>query len=255
MTFLAIDVGNTRLKWAQYASPQPGAVLLAQGAVFLETIDSLAETDWKALPPPSSMLGCVVAGEGVKRRVEEQLEIWDLEPRWVVSSREACGVSNGYDHPNRLGVDRWVAMIGARHRVLAQGGPRPALVVMVGTAVTVDALDVQGNFLGGLILPGFGLMLRALEMGTAGLKAPTGEAVDFPTNTSDALMSGGADALAGAVERMHRKLRERTGQEPALIMTGGAAVKLAPITQLPFETVDTLIFEGLLQLQAHRLAL
>ncbi|HPG80996.1 MAG TPA: type III pantothenate kinase, partial [Piscinibacter sp.] len=129
MTFLAIDVGNTRLKWAQYASPQPGAVLLAQGAVFLETIDSLAETDWKALPPPSSMLGCVVAGEGVKRRVEEQLEIWDLEPRWVVSSREACGVSNGYDHPNRLGVDRWVAMIGARHRVLAQGGPRPALVV------------------------------------------------------------------------------------------------------------------------------
>ena len=255
MTFLAIDVGNTRLKWAQYASPQPGAVLLAQGAVLLETIDSLAETDWKALPPPSSMLGCVVAGEGVKRRVEEQLEIWDLEPRWVVSSREACGVSNGYDHPNRLGVDRWVAMIGARHRVLAQGGPRPALVVMVGTAVTVDAIDVQGHFLGGLILPGFGLMLRALEMGTAGLKAPTGEAVDFPTNTSDALMSGGADALAGAVERMHRKLRERTGQEPALIMTGGAAVKLAPITQLPFETVDTLIFEGLLQLQAHRLAL
>jgi len=193
------------------------------------------------------MLGCVVAGEGVKRRVEEQLEIWDLEPRWVVSSREACGVHNGYDHPNRLGVDRWVAMIGARHRVLAQVGPRPALVVMVGTAVTVDALDAQGHFLGGLILPGFGLMLRALEMGTAGLKAPTGEAVDFPTNTSDALMSGGADALAGAVERMYGKLRA--------VMSGGAAVKLAPITNLPFETVDTLIFDGLLQLQAHRLAL
>jgi len=165
------------------------------------------------------------------------------------------GVSNGYDHPNRLGVDRWVAMIGARQRVLAQGAPRPALVVMVGTAVTVDALDAQGRFLGGLILPGFGLMLRALEMGTAGLKAPTGEAVDFPTNTSDALMSGGADALAGAVERMHRRLRQRTGAEPALIMSGGAAVKLAPITELPFETVDTLIFEGLLQLQSHRLAL
>ena len=255
MTFLAIDVGNTRLKWAQYASPQPGAGLIAHGAVFLETIDQLAETDWQGLAPPSSMLGCVVAGEGVKRRVEEQLELWDLEPRWVVSSREACGVTNGYDHPNRLGVDRWVAMIGARHRVLAQGRPRPVLVVMVGTAVTVDAVDASGHFLGGLILPGFGLMLRALEMGTAGLKAPTGEAVDFPTNTSDALMSGGADALAGAVERMYRKLRQRTGEEPALVMSGGAAVKLAPITELPFETVDTLIFDGLLQLQSHRLAL
>jgi type III pantothenate kinase len=255
MTFLAIDVGNTRLKWAQYASPQPGAVLLAHGAVFLETIDSLADADWKTLRAPTSMLGCIVAGEAVKRRVEEQLELWDVEPRWVVSTREACGVSNGYDHPNRLGVDRWVAMIGARHRVLAQGRPRPVLVVMVGTAVTVDAVDAGGSFLGGLILPGFGLMLRALEMGTAGLKAPTGEAVDFPTNTSDALMSGGADALAGAVERMYRKLRARSGEEPALVMSGGAAVKLAPITELPFETVDTLIFDGLLQLQSHRLAL
>jgi len=255
MTFLAIDIGNTRLKWAQYASPQPGATLLSHGAVFLETIDTLAEKEWHDLPAPGSMLGCVVAGEGVKRRVEEQLEIWDVEPRWVASSAAACGVINSYDHPSRLGVDRWVALIGARHRVLAQGPARPALVVMVGTAVTVDALDATGRFLGGLILPGFGLMLRALEMGTAGLKAPTGEAVEFPTNTSDALMSCGSDAIAGAVERMHRKLMARTGQAPVLIMTGGAAVKLSPITDLPFETVDTLIFEGLLHLQSHRLAL
>jgi type III pantothenate kinase len=255
MSFLAIDIGNTRLKWARYASPQPGATLLQHGAVFLETIDSLADDEWHALPAPGSMLGCVVSGEGVKRRVEEQLEIWDIEPRWVVSGAHACGVTNGYDHPNRLGVDRWVALIGAWHRVLSQGPARPALVVMVGTAVTVDALDATGRFLGGLILPGFGLMLRALEMGTAGLKAPTGESVDFPTNTSDALMSGGSDAIAGAIERMHRKLLVRTGQKPVLIMSGGAAVKLAPITDLPFETADMLIFEGLLQLQAHRLAL
>ena len=216
---------------------------------------SLAETEWHALAPPASMLGSNVAGEGVRRRVEEQLEIWDVEPRWVVSSGQACGVTNSYDHPNRLGVDRWVAAIGARHRVLAQGPARPVLVVMVGTAVTVDAVDTTGRFLGGLILPGFGLMLKALEMGTAGLKAPTGEAVEFPTNTSDALMSGGTDAIAGAIERMHRKLRARTGQEPALIMSGGAAVKLAPEINLPFEMIDTLIFDGLLQLQSHRLAL
>ena len=255
MSFLAIDIGNTRLKWAQYSSPKPGATLMNHGAVFLETIDNLADTEWKVLVPPASVLGCVVAGDGVKRRVEEQLELWDVEPRWVVSTAAACGVINGYEHPNRLGVDRWVALIGARHRMLSQGAARPVLVVMVGTAVTVDALDASGRFLGGLILPGFGLMLRALEMGTAGLKAPTGEAVDFPTNTSDALMSGGADAIAGAVDRMHRKLQARTGVAPVLIMTGGAAVKLAPITEQKFETVDTLIFDGLLHLQSHRLAL
>ena len=255
MSFLAVDIGNTRLKWALYEKGEPGAAMLTHGAVFLEAIDSLAERVWRDLEVPSKMLGSVVAGEGIRRRTEEQLELWDVEPRWVVSSAAACGVTNGYEHPNRLGVDRWVALIGARHHVVASGRLRPALVVMVGTAVTVDALDADGRFLGGLILPGFGLMLRALEMGTAGLKAPTGETVDFPTNTSDALMSGGADAIAGAVERMHQKLLERCGEEPALYMTGGAAVKLAPLTALGFETVETLIFEGLLTLQAKRLAL
>jgi type III pantothenate kinase len=260
MSFLAIDVGNTRLKWGLYAKPLPGAALLAQGAVFLETIDDLAESEWKGLAAPSTMLGSCVAGDTVRRRVREQLELWDeLEPRWVIPSAHEAGVINGYEHPGRLGADRWVALVGARQRALALAGhggtPRPALVVMVGTAVTVDALDTEGRFLGGLILPGFGLMLRALEMGTAGLKVPTGDVVDFPTNTSDALMSGGANAIAGAIERQHRKLIQRTGREPLLLMTGGAAVKLAPITDLRFETVDSLIFDGLLAIQSHRLAL
>ncbi len=255
MHFLAVDVGNTRLKWALYAAPRAGATPIAQGATFLEAIDELADTAWASLPAPTSMLGLIVAGEGVRRRTEEQMELWDVEPKWIVSTASAGGIVNGYDHPNRLGVDRFVAMVGARQRMLARGETGPALVVMVGTAVTVDALDADGRFLGGLILPGFGLMLRALEMGTAGLKAPTGEAVEFPTNTSDALMSGGADAIAGAIERMYRKLLRRCGQEPALIMSGGAAVKLASISDLPFETVETLIFEGLLQLQSKRLAL
>ena len=263
MTFLAIDIGNTRLKWALYAAPHTGAVLLEQGAVFLETIDDLAEHDWQKLPAPTSMLGCVVAGDAVRRRVEEQMELWDIDPHWVVPSAHEAGLTNGYDYPSRLGADRWVALAGARSRVLAAAAaaaakdkpPRPALVVMVGTAVTVDALDASGRFIGGLILPGFGLMLRALEQGTAGLKVPTGEVVDFPTNTSDALMSGGADAIAGAIERQVRRLQVRTGAEPMLFMTGGAAVKLAPITDMPFETVETLIFEGLLLMQSKRLAL
>jgi type III pantothenate kinase len=254
VSFLAIDIGNTRLKWALYAAPQPGATVLHQGISFLETIDDLAEGDWKNLPVPTSMLGCVVAGEAVRRRVEEQMEMWELDPHWVVPKAQEAGLVNGYDHPGRLGADRWVCLAGARWHVLKSGTPRPALVVMVGTAVTVDALDASGRFLGGLILPGFGLMQRALEQGTDGLKVPTGEVVDFPTNTSDALMSGGANAMAGAIERQARRLRQRTGQEPLLLMTGGAAVKLAPITDLPFETLDSLIFDGLLQLQSYRKA-
>ncbi len=255
MSFLAIDIGNTRLKWARYALPQPGTMPLAQGAVFLENIDNLADGDWKGLSAPTSMLGCNVAGDAVRRRVEEQLELWDVEPRWVASSAQAGGVRNGYDHPGRLGTDRFVAMIGARHHVLSRGRPRPCLVVMIGTAVTVDALDADGHFLGGLILPGHGIMLRALESGTAGLRVPTGEVVDFPTNTSDALTSGGTYAITGAIERLHRHLTRRGGEPPLTLMTGGAGWKVGPTLEIDHELIESLIFDGLLVLQSQRLNL
>lgn len=103
MTFLAIDVGNTRLKWALYQAPHPQAPLLAQGAEFLENIDTLADGTWATLTPPDHMLGCIVAGDAVKRRVQEQMEIWDVAPQWVVSSAAEAGLTNGYDYPARLG--------------------------------------------------------------------------------------------------------------------------------------------------------
>jgi type III pantothenate kinase len=223
--------------------------------VFLEHIDTLAEAEWGQLPEPGSILGCNVAGDPVRHRVMEQLELWDVNPSWVVSAAHAAGVTNGYDHPSRLGADRFVAQVGARHHVLARGAPRPVLVVMVGTAVTVDALDTDGKFLGGLILPGHGIMLRALETGTAGLHVPTGEVRDFPANTSDGLTSGGTYAINGAIERMHRKLAARCGMDPLLLMTGGAGWKVSPWLDVPHEMVETLIFDGLLALQSHRLAL
>jgi type III pantothenate kinase len=254
MTFLAIDVGNTRLKWALYDKPGTPAQLLSHGAEFLENIDRLSEGPWAALPKPDHMLGCVVAGDAIKRRVHEQMDIWDFTPQWVVPSVQEAGLTNGYDHPSRLGSDRWVAMIGARHRMLATGPARPLVVVMVGTAVTVEAIDERGHFLGGLILPGHGIMLRALESGTAGLHVPTGEVRPFPTNTSDALTSGGTYAIAGACERMVQHLRAHTGQEPMCIMTGGAGWKMAPSMSVRFELVDNLIFDGLLALAAQRFA-
>ena len=255
MSFLAIDIGNTRLKWALYASPQPGAALLQHGAAFLETLDELAEREWARVSPPGSMLGCNVAGDAVRHRVEEQLELWDLPPRWVVSTAHDGGVTNGYDHPGRLGTDRWTALIGARAHMQARRSTRPVLVVMIGTAVTVDALTPDGVFLGGLILPGHGIMLRALESGTAGLRVPTGEVREFPTNTSDALTSGGNYAITGAIERMHRHLAARCAAAPVTLVTGGAGWKVAPMLTVDHELVESLIFDGLLALQSHRLAL
>ena len=254
MTFLALDVGNTRLKWAQYDAPTADARLLGQGAVFLENIDKLADGEWASLSAPTHILGSIVAGDAIKRRVAEQVELWDVTPRWVVSSAQEAGLSNGYDHPSRLGADRWVAMIGARHRLLRRGINKPCIVVMVGTAVTVEAIDGNGKFLGGIILPGHGIMLRALESGTAGLHVPTGEVCDFPTNTSDALTSGGTFAIVGAVQRMVENLTRHCGQAPESIMTGGAGWKVVTSLSVNVELVESLIFDGLLEIASQRLA-
>ena len=163
---------------------------------------------------------------------------------------ETAGIRNGYDHPTRLGADRWVAVIGAHAHARKRGFDGPVLTVMVGTAVTVDALSSDAQFLGGLILPGHGIMLRALEGGTAGLRVPTGEVRDFPTNTSDALTTGGTFAITGAIERMYRLLQAREGRAPLLLMTGGAGWKVAPAVDVPHELVEGLIFDGLLAINA-----
>ena len=123
---------------------------------------------------------------------------------------------------------------------------------MVGTAVTVEAIDQDGKFLGGIILPGHGIMLRALESGTAGLHVPTGDVREFPTNTSDALTSGGTFAISGAIERMVENVQRHCGQMPACMMTGGAGWKMAPSMTRPFELVDNLIFDGLLVIAQGR---
>jgi type III pantothenate kinase len=97
-------------------------------------------------------------------------------------------------------------------------------------------------------------MLRALESGTAGLHVPTGDVRPFPTNTSDALTSGGTFAIAGAVQRMVDNLRQHCGEEPLCYMTGGAGWKMAPSMTHAFELVDSLIFDGLLTMAEVRFA-
>jgi type III pantothenate kinase len=123
---------------------------------------------------------------------------------------------------------------------------------MVGTAVTVEGIDATGRFLGGLILPGHGIMLRALESGTAGLHVPTGEVRDFPTNTSDALTSGGTFAIAGAMDRMVQNLQQPLRRRSRVFHDGWRRLENGPQHVAPFELVENLMFDGLLEMAQRR---
>ena len=164
---------------------------------------------------------------------------------WNRPARLQCGVRNGYLDEAQLGADRWAALIGAR---LVH--PGAALVVMAGTATTVDLLTADGDFLGGLILPGLALMRRSLARDTADLPFADGAFDAFPRRTEDAIVSGCLEAQAGAIERMFVRL---TAEHDALcLLGGGAAAAIAPHLSIPLRQVDNLVLDGLAQIAAER---
>ena len=242
---LAIDIGNSRMKWGVHG--QHG--LRVQGVIPNAEIGTLALRDWHNLPRPLRVVGVNVAGEAARVRLEAQLARWRLVPEWLGSTEAACGVTNGYARAAQLGADRWASLCAARRRSLANDLFPPACVVVnAGTAVTVDALDTDGVFRGGYILPGLRLMLQALAENTAGLKVPPGEMRRFPDNTADAIYSGANSAVCGAIEQMRRQLDAAHPELVRCYVSGGTANEIAVNLNAPVEVVDNLVLEGVLAL-------
>ncbi|MBU0621056.1 MAG: type III pantothenate kinase [Gammaproteobacteria bacterium] len=231
---LLLDAGNSRCKWALV---QDG-VWTHQGAVGNSESDALRQA-LRSLPQPSRILVSNVAGAQMERQLREICSGWGLPPEFVTACASQCGVRNGYQRPELLGSDRWAALIAAWQRVHDS-----CLVVNCGTATTVDALSAQGEFLGGLILPGIGLMQRSLAANTAQLGAEQGVVQDFPRNTADAIHSGALRATAGAIRHQFGLLQAGSGVVRCLI-GGGAASVILPHLDLPLERADDLVLHGL----------
>lgn len=226
---LCLDAGNTRLKCGLF----DGKRWRMQGALDYDAFDDLVA---ELTTTPAKILACNVAGEAIRQRIESLAARLGCPLEWFSSSAAACGVSNAYDNPAQLGADRWAALIGARS--LHAG---PAVVVMAGTATTIDLLDGTGHFRGGLILPGLALMRTALARNTADLPHAAGRYQSIPANTDDAIVSGAIHATLGAIARMQAAL----GQDALCLLSGGAAGELAQHLELPLRQVDHLVLEGL----------
>ena len=238
MNILAIDIGNTRIKWG--FSEAGGWA--RQGWVATARAGELA-TEFAGLPVAQRTVISNVAGAAARVQVAAALNAVAPEPLWIISAAAQCGVSSGYAEPETLGPDRWAALIGAWHLTRAA-----CVVVNMGTTMTVDALSTEGVFLGGCIVPGATLMRDALARDTANLAAREGAFSYFPDNTGDAIFSGAVNALAGAVERVVHYLEESAGAAPPVVLSGGAAVLIEKRLNAPLTVVDNLVLEGLLQM-------
>lgn len=240
MTLLAIDAGNTRIKWGLH----DGAKWMERGVFATAEAAMLGET-LRSLSAPDAVIVANVAGDRVRRELGDVLSAFASPVRWIVGEAEQCGVRSSYANPERLGPDRWAALIAARH---LHGGP--CAVVNAGTTTTIDALSADGIFLGGFIVPGLTLMRHALAQKTAGLPLQEGTVAFFPDNTGDAIASGAANAIVGAIERMARYITDIAGIEPAVLLSGGDAKVIAPLLNGRVELVDNLVLEGLVVIGA-----
>lgn len=230
---LAIDAGNTRVKGGWFANGK----LVRHEAWRTADVVRIFASD---LPP--RVIASNVAGPHIGAQIMEQCALNGVALQVIRSLPAQCGVVNGYRDPGQLGTDRWAALVAAR--ALHDGA---SLVVVAGTATTIDMLHPDGRFLGGLIVPGLALMRQSLNRSTAQLPDLEGAITDFPVSTEEAIANGALQATLGAIDRMGSVLRGASGFQPRILLSGGAAPVLHPWLEASASVAwrEHLVLEGL----------
>lgn len=237
---LLLDLGNTRLKWAWQAA---SGDWLVRGAVdWREDVAAVLQPAWAALPRPTRAIAASVVDAPRESLVATQVEYQlGLPVDWLHTPAQGCGVRNAYVEPQRLGVDRFLAMVAAH-----AAAPAPHVLVGVGTALTLDALAADGQHLGGLIAPGPQLMQQSLfEAATRVNAGPPGKLVELADNTADAVASGCWLAAAALVDRFAARMTARLGDAPQLVLGGGDAANLLPLLSQSARLSEDGVLRGL----------
>jgi len=246
---LLIDQGNTRLKWVMASNGEVDPASSGRGNI---------EDFRRAFPPATPVLQAVilssVAGNDKIEAVRDFCrERWNLDISQSESKTEQGGVRSAYSEPGALGVDRWLAIIGAVKRY-----GKPLVIWDLGTASTLDAVDQNGQHLGGFIYPGPATMLNSLGRDTKlqvpeNLEASARSAVgaEYPgvspgISTAACISRGVLAAQLGALNQFQRNVSARMVARPRLIVTGGAADRILPLVDLEHIHDPWLVFRGML---------
>jgi type III pantothenate kinase len=239
MSTWLFDLGNTRLKCAPLRHDgsigEVRAIAHDDAGVWLQAL-------------PAGDVACIASVAAEARRVALLDALCARFSRLHLARTEAAlgPLRIAYAEPAHLGVDRFLAMLGLC-------GSGPALVVGVGTALTIDLLDGAGRHRGGRIAPSPQLMREALHVRAAQLPASGGDYAEFADDTGHALASGCDGAALALVERSLDAARALLGATPALHLHGGGAQALRPRLPTHCWTPEA-VLQGLARWHALRIA-
>ena len=239
---LLLDVGNTNLRWTQHRNGELSETRLV---THYRGVPIDLHAAWEQLEPPRRVLISNVAGPALGDALARACHsYWGLTAELVCTQAESHGVRIAYTSPENLGVDRWLALIGAH-------GAHPgfSLIVDAGTAVTFDLLLRDGGHLGGLILPGVEMMRDSLLSGTHIPRVEADPAdVPWATDTAPAIAAASIQAVGALVDRLSQRLMARTGEQTQILLTGGDAERIRPIIDADVMQVPDLVLQGLARL-------
>lgn len=240
---MLLDIGNSAVKWAI----QERGEMMRRGC-FIHKVDDfpkLADAAWGELQRPAGLAVANVAGTGMERSLIAWSEAhWAITPKFVRVAGQAAGVTNAYSEPDTLGIDRWAAMIAAYHEYAG-----PVCIIDCGTAITIDVVDVDGQHRGGLIAPGIGMMKRCLQNETAEIHAAP-ETDSQPVTllacgTREAIDKGVVYMGSAMIDRVLADIVAEYGEHTTLVMTGGDADSVLPLTGWQPRNDPDLVLKGI----------
>lgn len=233
---LVLDLGNSRCKWALANDGLTPGGAFAYGENFALALDHA----FSPLSRPAKVAAVSVAGIAHTDTLAQWVQRhWNLELQSIVTRVAQLGVSNSYKDPTRLGADRWAALVAAHARFASS-----VCVVDCGTAVTIDVLDQNGLFRGGVILPGLALMRDTL-LRTQGVRDVSGESGSaLAQSTADGVAAGTLFGLAGAIDRVIDEQAALLGESPQTLITGGDAQALLKLLRHVVQHAPDLVLEG-----------
>ena len=240
---LLIDIGNTRIKWARADAGVLSGHAAAVHASWRQ--EDFIQQVLNSGPRADRVLIANVGGQRIGELARTAVaHAWQIEPEFQRSPAAAAGLRNAYPEPARLGVDRWLAMIGGRALE-----PGAICVVSAGTAMTIDGLRADGQHLGGVIVPGPDLMVASLLKNTSDIAAHSvgGRSSNelFADNTLGAIQQGAVQALAALIDRAVATIEAQIGTPPALLLTGGAIARVQPAIRTSGREIPDLVLRGL----------
>lgn len=241
---LLVDVGNTRVKWAQLVDGRVGRQHAAVHAGWKQ--EDFARRVFSRARGIGRIMVVSVAGSRLDRMITAAARRrTGLTPEFFASKRRVGGVTTLYAEPWRLGADRLAGVIGA-HRL----APRRAVCVIgIGTALTVDLVDTQGRHRGGAIVPAPGLMKDSLLTQTSGIRRRAQGGLStgglFARSTRVAIEQGSRYAAAAVIERAVAEACSIVGRAPLVLLTGGGVPGIRTLIRVPYRFVPDLVLQGL----------